>query len=67
MKNGWRPLRKYEENTMGGQMILNKDFKEFIESLNDNRVHYLVVGGAGHGKASGSGWPGKFEVRIEDP
>lgn len=48
-------------------MILNKDFKEFIESLNDNRVHYLVVGGAGHGKASGSGWPGKFEVRIEDP
>jgi hypothetical protein len=26
-------------------MILNKDFKEFIESLNDNRVRYLVVGG----------------------
>jgi hypothetical protein len=26
-------------------MLLNQDFKEFIESLNDNRVRYLVVGG----------------------
>ena len=25
--------------------MLNQDFKEFIESLNDNRVRYLVVGG----------------------
>ncbi len=25
--------------------MLNPDFKEFIESLNDNRVRYLVVGG----------------------
>ena len=26
-------------------MILNQDFKEFIQSLNDNGVRYLVVGG----------------------
>jgi len=26
-------------------MILNKDFAEFIQSLNDNKVRYLVVGG----------------------
>jgi hypothetical protein len=25
--------------------VLNQDFKEFIQSLNDNRVRYLVVGG----------------------
>jgi DNA polymerase II small subunit/DNA polymerase delta subunit B len=25
--------------------MLSKDFKEFIESLNANRVRYLVVGG----------------------
>ena len=26
-------------------MIINKDFKEFIESLNANDVQYLIVGG----------------------
>jgi hypothetical protein len=26
-------------------MALNQDFKEFIQSLNDNNVRYLVVGG----------------------
>jgi len=30
---------------MEKKMLLNQDFKEFIESLNDNRVRYLVVGG----------------------
>ncbi len=25
--------------------MLNRDFKEFIQSLNDNQVRYLVVGG----------------------
>ncbi|MBE0408661.1 MAG: hypothetical protein IBX69_02890 [Anaerolineales bacterium] len=25
--------------------MLNQDFKEFIQSLNDNQVHYLVIGG----------------------
>ena len=26
-------------------MVLNRDFREFIESLNKNKVKYLVVGG----------------------
>jgi hypothetical protein len=26
-------------------MAVNQDFKEFIQSLNSNNVHYLVVGG----------------------
>ena len=26
-------------------MILSPDFKEFVQSLNDNNVRYLVVGG----------------------
>jgi hypothetical protein len=26
-------------------MVINKDFKEFIQSLNKNNVRYLVVGG----------------------
>jgi predicted nucleotidyltransferase len=25
--------------------MLNQDFKEFIQLLNDNQVHYLIVGG----------------------
>jgi len=25
--------------------VLNRDFKEFIQSLNDNNVRYLVIGG----------------------
>jgi hypothetical protein len=45
MKSGWRPLRKYEGNITGEKMLLNQDFREFIESLNANRVRYLVVGG----------------------
>jgi hypothetical protein len=26
-------------------MILNQDFKEFIQSLNNNQVQYLIIGG----------------------
>ena len=26
-------------------MVLNQDFKEFIQSLNNNKVRYLVIGG----------------------
>ena len=29
---------------MSGSTALNQDFKEFIKSLNDNAVRYLVVG-----------------------
>lgn len=30
---------------MNGNMVLNQDFKEFIQSLNENEVKYLVIGG----------------------
>ncbi len=30
---------------MAGKIKLNQDFKEFIQSLNDNNVRYLIVGG----------------------
>lgn len=30
---------------MDGKIVLNRDFREFIQSLNDNKVHYLVIGG----------------------
>ncbi len=26
-------------------MVLNQDFKEFIQSLNDHKVRYLIIGG----------------------
>lgn len=32
-------------NTTGGSLTLNRDFKEFIASLNANEVRYLIVGG----------------------
>lgn len=30
---------------MAGNMALNQDFKEFLQSLNANNVRYLVIGG----------------------
>ncbi|MGB4870170.1 MAG: hypothetical protein WBP47_08970 [Candidatus Promineifilaceae bacterium] len=33
------------KNTIVGTMILNQDFKEFVQSLNNNRVRYLIIGG----------------------
>jgi predicted nucleotidyltransferase len=38
-------LKKSGANITTGGMVLNQDFKEFIRSLNDNHVRYLVVGG----------------------
>ena len=40
-----KPWSKFEKNTIVGKQMLNQDFKEFIQSLNDNDVRYLVVGG----------------------
>jgi hypothetical protein len=39
------PLNKSGRSTINGGTVLNRDFKEFIQSLNDNHVRYLVVGG----------------------
>lgn len=38
-------LSKSVQSITAGNIMLNQDFKEFIESLNDNQVRYLVVGG----------------------
>ena len=45
MPPGLLPWKKFDRNTIAGDMVLNQDFKEFIGSLNDNGVRYLVVGG----------------------
>jgi hypothetical protein len=45
MKSGWRPWSKFGRNTIHGDIMLNKDFREFIELLNEHNVRYLVVGG----------------------
>jgi hypothetical protein len=39
------PSSKSGTNIIAGGMVLNPDFKEFIQSLSDNHVRYLVVGG----------------------
>jgi hypothetical protein len=41
----WQPWSKSGESIIGGDTVLNPDFREFIQSLNDNHVRYLVVGG----------------------
>jgi predicted nucleotidyltransferase len=51
MKRAWQLWRRFAANSLPGnpskrvQTMFNQDFKEFIESLNDNQVRYLVVGG----------------------
>jgi len=39
------PLNKFGWSIINGGTVLNRDFKEFIQSLNDNHVRFLVVGG----------------------
>jgi hypothetical protein len=38
-------LKRFGPSIIAGGVMLNQDFKEFIQLLNDNQVHYLVVGG----------------------
>jgi predicted nucleotidyltransferase len=45
MRSGWLVWKKSDRNIMDGKIVLNRDFREFIQSLNDNKVHYLVIGG----------------------
>jgi hypothetical protein len=35
---GWRRWKKSDRNIIAGDTVLNQDFKEFIQSLNDNGV-----------------------------
>jgi hypothetical protein len=41
----WPRWKKFDKNIIGGNTVLNQDFKEFLQSLNANGVRYLVVGG----------------------
>jgi predicted nucleotidyltransferase len=43
--HAWLPWRKFAASIIGGDTVLNQDFKEFIQSLNNNDVRYLVIGG----------------------
>ena len=45
MQSGWPRWKKFDRSIIAGGSVVNQDFKEFIESLNDSGVHYLVVGG----------------------
>jgi predicted nucleotidyltransferase len=36
---------KFDGSITSGGTVLNQDFREFIQSLNDNHVRYLIVGG----------------------
>jgi hypothetical protein len=45
LKTDFPPWKKFGLSTIAGEGMLNQDFKEFIQLLNDNQVHYLVVGG----------------------
>jgi len=42
---GWRHWSRFGKNITGGDTMLNQDFREFIASLNDSQVRYLVIGG----------------------
>ncbi len=37
--------KRFAASITGGSMGLSRDFKEFVQSLNDNEVRYLIVGG----------------------
>jgi predicted nucleotidyltransferase len=39
------PWKKFEPIIIAGGVMFNQDYKEFFQLLNDNQVHYLVVGG----------------------
>jgi hypothetical protein len=39
------PWNRSEKNIIHGSTLMEQDFKEFIASLNANKVQYLVVGG----------------------
>jgi hypothetical protein len=45
MRRVWRHWNKFGRNITGGNTMFSQDFKEFIGSLNTNKVRYLVIGG----------------------
>jgi phage replication-related protein YjqB (UPF0714/DUF867 family) len=45
MPSGWKLWSRSARSTTPGDIMLSKDFKEFIGFLNKNDVRYLIVGG----------------------
>lgn len=45
MLPAWQRWSKSGASIINGDTVLNQDFKEFIQSLNNNGVRYLVIGG----------------------
>lgn len=43
--NAWRRLSPFGLNTIDIDMVLNQDFKEFLQLLNKHKVRFLIVGG----------------------
>ena len=41
--SGWSLWKKSDPNTTGGNSMLSKDFREFIELLNSNKVSILEM------------------------
>jgi hypothetical protein len=65
LRSDWTHWSKSEKNTIYGDLVLSKDFKEFLELLNENNVKYLVLGGyavAFHGHPR---YPKDIDVWIE--
>ena len=44
IRYAWKRWNRFGGNIISGLTMLTPDFKEFIQSLNDNNVRYLVVG-----------------------
>ncbi len=45
LKKGLIPFNNYARSIISLKMKIEKNFKEFIELLNKNKVRYLIVGG----------------------
>jgi hypothetical protein len=45
MRSGWTHWNESEANTIRGDIMLSKDFREFVALLNEFKIRYLVVGG----------------------
>lgn len=45
MRRVWPRWNKSGANTTSGDRVLNQDLKEFIQSLNNSQIRYLIIGG----------------------
>jgi len=43
-QSGWKRWNKSDLNIWRGDMILNPDFKEFFQLLEEKKVRYMIIG-----------------------